>query len=87
MVQDDLKRVGIPVELPGEARVDFHFLRVTNCTLLEEGGSQHQGDHGTGPAFHTIDHDAALCEDMPEADRECRGSPGNSDQLHRKFRT
>ena len=39
MVQDDLKKAGIPVELPGEGRVDFHSLRVTYCTLLDEGGA------------------------------------------------
>jgi len=36
MIQTDLKRAGIPVEIPGEGKVDFHSLRVTFCTLLDE---------------------------------------------------
>ena len=36
MIQTDLERAGIPVEIPGEGKVDFHSLRVTFCTLLDE---------------------------------------------------
>jgi integrase len=39
MIQTDLERAGIPVELPGEGKVDFHSLRVTFCTLLDDRGA------------------------------------------------
>ncbi|MBT7700386.1 MAG: tyrosine-type recombinase/integrase, partial [Verrucomicrobia bacterium] len=39
MIQDDLKRAGIPLEIPTEGKVDFHSLRVTFCTLLDDRGA------------------------------------------------
>ena len=39
MIQDDLKRAGIPLEIPGEGKADFHSLRVTFCTLLDDRGA------------------------------------------------
>lgn len=39
MIQDDLERAGVPIDLPGEGRVDFHSLRMTYCTLLDMGGA------------------------------------------------
>ncbi len=39
MIQDDLKRAGIPVDVPGEGKVDFHSLRVTYCSLLDYSGA------------------------------------------------
>jgi integrase len=39
MIQDDLKRAGIPLEIPGEGKVDFHSLRVTFCSLLDDRGA------------------------------------------------
>jgi integrase len=39
MIQDDLERAGIPLEIPGEGKVDFHSLRVTFCTLLDDRGA------------------------------------------------
>ena len=39
MIQTDLERAGIPLVVPGEGKVDFHSLRVTFCTLLDDRGA------------------------------------------------
>ena len=39
MIQTDLARAGIPVEIPGEGKVDFHALRMTYCSLLDYSGA------------------------------------------------
>jgi integrase len=39
MIQTDLVRAGIPLDIPGEGKIDFHSLRVTFCTLLDDQGA------------------------------------------------
>lgn len=39
MIQTDLVRAGIPPEIPGEGKIDFHSLRVTYCSMLDYSGA------------------------------------------------
>ena len=39
MIQSDLRRAGVPLEIPGEGKVDFHSLRMTYCSLLDYSGA------------------------------------------------
>lgn len=39
MIQTDLDRAGVPLEIPGEGKVDFHSLRMTYCSLLDFSGA------------------------------------------------
>ncbi len=39
MIRTDLERAGIPLDMPGQGRVDFHSLRMTYCTLLDFSGA------------------------------------------------
>jgi integrase len=69
----DMKRAGIPRDVPGRGKVDFHALRVTLTTLLVESGAnvkeaQSLLRHSTPP---------------PDHERVCQG-PSRSDSSRRR---